>query len=290
MFESALGALGMAGLQFGSNAASAAMNAKITRSLRRSVYQDQVHSLRQAGLNPILAVGQTPGMGPMGSMQSPDLSSALESSLKGAKNADERALLKSQSSAAEAAARKAKAEADIAEHNRDNIVNKTGAEADLIGANAQAQKFRNPFISLGASADMQSKLTRSRLLTQELEANLPAIMREQRQAEAGLASARESGVRFDNIPKRIEADYQRDYEALIRAGRTAEEAYDILGPMVSVFMKGRAARQGDTRERNTNARDAQRQEREHRDTVTREREQDRRDRAEERRDRNGSRN
>lgn len=57
------GAIGGKALDFGFGAAASALSAKMQRGLRRTVYQDQVHSLRQAGLNPLLAVGGAPSQG-----------------------------------------------------------------------------------------------------------------------------------------------------------------------------------------------------------------------------------
>jgi len=57
----AAGAIGKAGLDFGMGVAQSAYDYKLTRKLRRREYQDMVHSMKAAGLNPILATGATPG-------------------------------------------------------------------------------------------------------------------------------------------------------------------------------------------------------------------------------------
>lgn len=278
MWGAVAGAIGGSLLQMGGNAAAAAQNAAITRSLRRTAYQDQMHSMRQAGLNPILAAGAQPGYSNTGTMQPPDVSNAVDSAFRASKNKEERALLDAQKDTALANARQAQAQADTAEALRDSQRRNLDA-----GSADKEQEARTGF------QREHNVYTDTMLKRQEWRANLPQVIRDQRQAEAGLTTAREIGVRAENVGKEVDARWIADYEGMIRAGKTADEIIDRLGPIAAGLLRGRAQRQGDVRERNTNARDAQRQEREHRDTVTREREQDRRDRAEQRRQDNGSR-
>lgn len=60
LWEEALSSLGGSAVDFGFQQAGAAMSYKYARKLRRKAYQDTVHSMRQAGLNPILAARQGP--------------------------------------------------------------------------------------------------------------------------------------------------------------------------------------------------------------------------------------
>jgi len=48
-------------VDFGFGAASNAMYEKQVRELRRTAYQDMMHSMKAAGLNPVLAAGASPG-------------------------------------------------------------------------------------------------------------------------------------------------------------------------------------------------------------------------------------
>lgn len=65
MAAEAGGALASKGIDFGLGVAGSKIAAeqqyKLTRKLRRREYQDMMHSMRHAGLNPILASGATPG-------------------------------------------------------------------------------------------------------------------------------------------------------------------------------------------------------------------------------------
>jgi len=49
------------GIDFGFGVASGQMYEKQVRELRRTAYQDMMHSMREAGLNPLLAAGASPG-------------------------------------------------------------------------------------------------------------------------------------------------------------------------------------------------------------------------------------
>lgn len=285
----ALGALAQAGLQFGSNAGSAMLNAKITRDLRRTAYQDQMHSMRAAGLNPILAAGAQPGYSNTGTMDPGNISNAVDSSFRASKNKEEQALLRAQETTAIANAREAQAKADTAEALRDAQVRGAGAQADLTGARAAIEGSRADWRDTLASTEAYGAVNRLEQSRQRTAANLPAMVRARGYAEAGLTSAREVGTRAQNVGREMEARWIRDYESMIRAGKTADEILDRLGPIADLALRRGNLNLGDRRNRDSNARDAQRQEREHRDTVTREREQDRRDRAEERRRDNGSR-
>lgn len=73
-------------LDFGFGAASGKMYEKQVRELRRSEYQDMVHSLKQAGLNPMLAMGATPGHSAAFMMQQGNAN--LGSTLAGLNSAD----------------------------------------------------------------------------------------------------------------------------------------------------------------------------------------------------------
>ncbi len=107
----AAGALGIVGAGI-----SAAISAKAARTsfkravkFRRSAYQDTVYSLRQAGLNPILAFGKGPVSGTtFGQARVPDFAQGIASSAIGVSKV--RAELK----LLEAAAGKADAEAMLA--------------------------------------------------------------------------------------------------------------------------------------------------------------------------------
>lgn len=65
MWQQAAAAIGGSildkGIDFGFGVASGAMYEKQVRELRRTAYQDMVHSMKAAGLNPVLAVGANPG-------------------------------------------------------------------------------------------------------------------------------------------------------------------------------------------------------------------------------------
>lgn len=63
-----LGGLASSGAGFGLNFASMLLSAEVQRKLRRTAYQDQMHSMKKAGLNPILAYGGGAGAG-QGSVQ-----------------------------------------------------------------------------------------------------------------------------------------------------------------------------------------------------------------------------
>lgn len=55
MIGAALGALGSAALGLGAKQISSAMDVRASRKLRQTSYQDTMSSMREAGLNPILA-------------------------------------------------------------------------------------------------------------------------------------------------------------------------------------------------------------------------------------------
>lgn len=239
------GLLGLAGgligsaAQFGTNYGAALLDAKIQRDLRRTVYQDQMHSMRQAGLNPILAAGQSPGMGTSGTMDSAQISTAVDTALKGTKTKDERDLLEAQKTSAEAAAREAQAKADTAEALRDLQARDLEAGARGKEADASLKEDRVPWGRTFASNEAYEGIQRLEQARQLTNVNMPAVMRDQRVAEAGLTSAREQGVRFENIGKGIDAKWARDFEEMIRAGKTADQIIDRLGPMARTVLSAR---------------------------------------------------
>lgn len=118
MFEQAAAAIGGSALSFGSNYASMLLSADIQRDLRRKQYQDQMHSMKSAGLNPILAYGGSPAAGSSPTMKGIEDVATSASNLMSQKS--QRDLMKVQEKTAEAAARKADAEADTAEVLRDS--------------------------------------------------------------------------------------------------------------------------------------------------------------------------
>ncbi|WNK14754.1 MAG: DNA pilot protein [Microvirus sp.] len=103
--EGIAGALGKGALDFGLGVATSAVNAKIARKLRRTEYQDMMHSMRQAGLNPMLASGATPGHSAV-SMTQPavDLPGNINSAINAEKLPKEKALLDAKEAEASQAA------------------------------------------------------------------------------------------------------------------------------------------------------------------------------------------
>jgi len=119
MFQAAAAALGSSALSFGSDYASMLLSAETQRDLRRTQYQDQMHSMKEAGLNPILAYGGSPGSGSAPQMRGGGKDAATSASdLLSASST--RKLQKHQEGLVVAQERKAEAEADTAEVLRDS--------------------------------------------------------------------------------------------------------------------------------------------------------------------------
>jgi len=291
---SAAGGLAQSGIQFGANYGAALLDAKIQRSLRRTVYQDQMHSMRQAGLNPILAAGSTPQMGTPGTMDAPDVAKAIQTSANTSKTSDERTLLKAQADTAVANAQEARAKALTADAIRDatriDLENKGrigGLEGDFLDKtfNSRVGLVDTDYERAGYAATRENRTLYTSIDNIRRQNDLLKADIEKRRAEAGLTSAREEGVQYENIGKGIDAKWLREYESLVRAGKTADQIYDILGPAAGVFLKGRGQVLGDRRDRRTDARQrdrdaAQDQRARERTYEGSTREQDRRDRAE----------
>lgn len=99
-------------IDFGFGAASGAMYEKQVRELRRTAYQDMMHSMKAAGLNPVLAAGASPGNSAAYNIQTgtTDLAGSLQNV---------------------ATAKQAEAQAETAEALRDPTKHKLESEVDV---------------------------------------------------------------------------------------------------------------------------------------------------------------
>lgn len=182
MFQAAAAALGSSALSFGSDYASMLLSAETQRDLRRSQYQDQMHSMKEAGLNPILAYGGSPGSGSAPQMRgggkdaatsASDLLSAsatrkLQKHQEGLVGAQQRkaeaeattaeAIRDAQKAALEAKAAEDQAQADTHNQNRDNVVAKTRSEYERTAAEGQlAAQRRDRGFTDAQIRDMNSR-------------------------------------------------------------------------------------------------------------------------------------
>lgn len=246
LLGAAVGLIGK-GVDFGAAYGGSQLQAEITRKLRRTAYQDQMYSMREAGLNPILAAGASPGTSsaqPITS-QPTDLTSGAESFRRSEKLSREKELLSSQQKQADALARKAEAEATTAEAIRDAKVRGETADADFKEGSLDSRVGRERTLyEIGAN--------RSRLTRREVDLDLPRILAEQRQAEAGLTAAREIGQSARNVPDLVEAQrLGNEYFRVLRnAGATAADASAAVAPLIRALVGARTG----GRSRGTSAR------------------------------------
>lgn len=237
-FGAATGILGK-GIDFGASVGAAQLNYEMTRKLRQKQYQDMMFSMREAGLNPVLAAGASPGSSatqPIGSGPT-DLTSGAESARRSAKLSSEKALIQAQEKTALAGARKAEAEALTAEAVRDATVRGKTAEADFAEGSLKSRIAQT-------RAAYEVTANTSRLTNRELELDLPKILADQRLAEAGLTTAREQGQRARNVPDVIEASRLANEWArsLKQAGGYAGDIADLAGPLFRALVGGRTGR------------------------------------------------
>jgi len=289
------GAVGNEILNVGSSIGGAAFNAYLTRDLRRTAYQDMMHSMREAGLNPMLASGATPGYANTGTAQiKTDFARSAKDVGEASKAPNQRALLEAQTTQATANARQAEAQAQTAEAIRDAQLEELRAKAEghRAGAfEATTGGYRNQADTDLKVGEREAGLPAARAdlarsqgdrIRAELAADLPAAIAEANRRAAGLSSAREEGTRYQNVEYRIDADWLNDFETMVRMGKSYDAIVDRLGPVADIVLKGRASVLTGRRDRNSNAKDAQRQENDYYRARQAEREQDRRDRAERR--------
>jgi len=285
-FGAVAGAVGNELLGAASSIGGAAFNAAMTRSLRRTAYQDQMHSMRQAGLNPILAAGAQPGYANTGTANvKTDIAGSAQRLAEVSKLPQQKAVLAAQNTQALASARQAEAQADTAEAIRDAQVeelreraagHRAGAFKDTTGGyeNQADTGLKTAEREAGlpeARADLARR--QSDRISADLLSGLPAAVAEANRRAAGLSSAREEGTRYENVSKGVDARWVKDFEGMIRAGKTADEIIDRLGPVADILLRGRGQVLGDRRDRRTDARQRER-------NYEAEREQDRRDRYE----------
>lgn len=225
------------GLDFGLGLAASKMQAKTQRQLRREEYQDQVHSMKQAGLNPMLAAGIAPGHSSAQPIDTGDsLASSVEKTGHAINRSRENALIDAQVTTAKAQARKSEAEADLAQDllgaQRANV------EADTSAAAARAAEARaDTAFTEGprtALTNRQADTEKARYSLTHAQRYLTLDQQARTRAETGLTTAREAGERSDNVRRDFEAKYVREYASLLRAGKTAQEIQKIMGPGLDV--------------------------------------------------------
>lgn len=130
------------GIDFGLGAAAAKMQYKFTRKLRRREFQDQMYSMRRAGLNPMLAANMAPGhsaasLPDLGDSDlQRDVASAQESGRRSNLNAAEKELLEANRVKALSDASKAKSEAATAEYLREAQYLELQSRSRNLGAEA----------------------------------------------------------------------------------------------------------------------------------------------------------
>lgn len=255
--------LASSGAGFGLNYASMLLSAETQRDLRRTAYQDQMHSMKEAGLNPILAYGGTPGAGQSSlSMHNPE--DPITSASQFASQREGRSLAQAQSTSAKAMARKAKAEAETAEAIRD-------AQVAAMRAKGTRDQAEADFTS-GARTDLthaqKERAWQSRNLdfertTSERALRLARKWMIEAQAGASEASAAERHARATSIERDMP-----EYIAGEEGGkviRGAERAVGILGdamPSVRTLRTLRNfAKPKRKRETRTSAKEVQKSER-----------------------------
>lgn len=224
--------------QMGFGMASSEHAAKLTRELRRNEYQDMMHSMKEAGLNPMLAMGQSPGHATASPTSGPDvggnIASAQESSRRERLNPAQERLLQAQEQTALATAREAEAKAVTAETLRDAQLDELRNKANLTGAQADIEQARSIWRDTLASTEAYRAVNELEQSRQRTAANLPAVIRDQRQAEAGLAAAREVGQRARNVPAEVEARYMTEFETLVKSGMAADDISKVMGPGMDI--------------------------------------------------------
>jgi len=255
------------GIDFGFGVASSQQQAKLQRKLRRTEYQDMMHSMRTAGLNPMLAAGATPGHSAIsapstgGDMQS-NISSAAESRRRYNLNAPEKALLQSQQQQADALRDKALAERDSAIALRDHQVANLQAQARLGNATAGWTEGPNTAATWGLAElrgqqvkteGLQQTLLGSQNITEGMRAWATANQALLSQADTFVARARERLIRaqegatsadqarteLENTARAIEAEWLEGPVggSMRRIGLGAGEVLDVLERVLALPRK-----------------------------------------------------
>jgi len=168
------------GLDLGFGAASSAIQLKMQRKLRRTAYQDTMHSMRKAGLNPILAAGATP-MG--GTITAPNIGTGTDLSsnaIEAAKAGPEIGEIQSRTGKQSAETESKKAEKRMTELQMENALYE---RANMVKS---WEKMQAEIESIAAGTD----LTRT-------DVNMRAVQALLWKAQTGLANSNASRARAE---------------------------------------------------------------------------------------------
>jgi len=188
-----------AGVQYAASKDLMKYQAKLNQKLRRQAYQDQTYSLREAGLNPILAASG--GFGGGGGSASVGLAQAPNLSGIGSRNV-----------AAGAAASSAKSKAVEAQTRQDLA----RVQVNLLKAQTETERFKQA----ANNADVLHKQSQAALNW----ATLPGVTEENRtraERATGVTGAL-TGTSFGFIPG-IEASLYRGWDAASKFWEQTEE-------------------------------------------------------------------
>lgn len=276
----ALGALSK-GIDFGFGAASAKMQYDMTRKLRRREYQDMMHSMKSAGLNPMLAMGATPGHSAAPSVDTGgatdlqgNVASAQESSRRSNLNKAEKSLLESQTAQTDALRDKAIAEKETAEATRDATVynifsqgDRNYVESDFLRgpqtARTQAEtdaarkgiERTQSDIDLNVQRGLTEASTRTLQGIQGWESVArswaTAAQTRLAQAQTGETNAAKQRLEFENTQRELEADFYAPGglgDKLRKTGMATDEINTILTNLFNIagFLRPKGPQRGTT--------------------------------------------
>ena len=250
-FGGALSSIGSKALDFGAGAAASAMQYKMTRKLRRREYQDMMHSMRHAGLNPILAAGATPGHS---TIAAPDtggptdiqgnIASAQESSRRQNLNAAEKELIGAQTTSAKAMAEKATQDAAASKYLMEAERLKLLSEVRSLGVQSDFTAGPNTAATWGLAElrGQESMLTQAKTQTEGLTQTLLTSRNISERASAALMNDQAALAQMETTLGEAKTKLVAIEQSKATAEQKAIEMANVKRAIESAWMNGPVGR------------------------------------------------